>query len=62
VAVEAEGRIVHGGRKRAFYDDRRRLADLVSIDWRVVPVTWEDVEDRPAEWLTKLAHTLALAA
>jgi very-short-patch-repair endonuclease len=62
VAVEADGRIVHGGRRRPFYDDRRRLADLVSTNWRVVPVTWEDVEQRPTEWLTKLAQTLALAA
>lgn len=62
VAVEAEGRIVHGGRRRAFYNDRRRLADLVSTDWRVVPVTWEDVEARSTEWLTKLAQTLVLAA
>ncbi len=62
VAVEADGRIVHGGRRRAFYDDRRRWSDLASIGWRIVPVTWEDVEQRPTEWLTKLAQTLALAA
>lgn len=61
VAVEADGFASHGGRL-AFHADRRRIAGLLSAGWRVVPVTWQDVTERPHEWLTRLARTLARAA
>lgn len=62
VAVEADGFATHGGRRRVFHADRRRLAALASAGWRVVPVTWEDATARSREWLASLGRTLALAA
>jgi very-short-patch-repair endonuclease len=61
VAVEADGYAAHGGR-RAFDADRRRTAKVTSADWRIVPVTWNDVTTRAAEWLKELGRTLVLAA
>jgi very-short-patch-repair endonuclease len=62
VAVEADGFATHGTRRRVFHSDRVRAASLVSHGWRVVPVTWEDVKQRPDEWVGGLGRTLVLAA
>jgi very-short-patch-repair endonuclease len=59
VAVECEGFDPHGGRA-AFARDRRRLANLVSQGWRVIPVTWADVTQRPDGVVALLHATLAL--
>jgi very-short-patch-repair endonuclease len=61
VAVEADGFASHGGR-RSFNADRRRMAMLASLGWRIVPVTWEDATARADLWLSELGRTLALAS
>jgi very-short-patch-repair endonuclease len=61
VALEADGFATHGG-CRSFNADRRRLAELASTGWRVVPVTWEDATTRSNQWLSELGRTLALAS
>jgi very-short-patch-repair endonuclease len=60
VAVEADGFATHGGH-RAFHANRQRITRLVSSGWRVVPVTWQDVTQRPDEWLEAVGRTLILA-
>jgi very-short-patch-repair endonuclease len=62
VAVEADGFATHGACRRVFHADRRRVANLASTGWRVVPVTWEDATTRADEWLRGLGRTLALAS
>ena len=46
VAVECDGFSAHGGRL-SFIADRRRLADLASHGWTVIPVTWEECTWNP---------------
>jgi len=59
--IECEGYAFHAGRDR-WGKDRGRLADLGSIGWRVVPVTWEACtrrRDRVARWIKTGASTAA---
>jgi len=57
VAVECEGFDPHG-RRQAFVRDRDRLADLVALDWRIFPATWEGVTQRPQSLLGKVFRAL----
>jgi len=46
VAIEGFGDRFHRGarqRKR----ELRRLAAIASVDWRVIPVTWDEICDEP---------------
>lgn len=61
VAAECDGFETHGSRL-AWKRDRRRLAALESMGWRIVHITWDDVTGRPAETLDRLALALGLAA
>jgi very-short-patch-repair endonuclease len=61
VAVEADGFGAHGGR-RAFDRDRRRLADLAAAGWRVLPVTWAQVERDPGTFVATVRATVRRAA
>lgn len=58
VAVEADGYAFHGGR-RAFVDDRARLAALVAAGWRVIPATWDELRDRPEALVAHVRAALA---
>jgi very-short-patch-repair endonuclease len=58
VAVEGFGDKFHRGarnRKR----ELRRLADLATVQWRVIPVTWDDITDTPDDVVARIMTTLA---
>lgn len=42
--------------------DHRRLADLASVAWRVLPVTWRDITDAPDAVLARVMQALSDAA
>jgi very-short-patch-repair endonuclease len=44
LAIEADGRQWHSGRRR-FEEDRARQNALLRLGWRVIRVTWSDLED-----------------
>jgi len=58
VAVEAEGFEWHGSRARR-KADTIRVAALERLGWRVLVVTWDDVTQRRAETLDRIAMALA---
>jgi very-short-patch-repair endonuclease len=58
VAVEAEGFEWHGTRAQ-WKADRIRVATLERLGWRVLVVTWDDVTQRRAETLDRIAMALA---
>ena len=60
VAVECDGFETHGYRL-AWKRDRRRLAALEGMGWRIVHVTWDDVTRRPDETLHRVVLALGLA-
>ena len=37
----------------------RRLADLATVHWRVLPVTWDDITDTPDDVVDQVMTTLA---
>jgi very-short-patch-repair endonuclease len=58
VAVEGFGDKFHRSprnRKR----ELRRFADLASMQWRVLPVTWDDITDAPDDVVMKIMTMLA---
>ena len=61
VGIEADGYASHGGR-RAFSHDRQRLADLVGHDWRIIPVTWDLINDHPEKFIEMVRGALGAAA
>jgi very-short-patch-repair endonuclease len=60
VAVAAEGYRWHGGRARWARDLARRNA-LTALGWRVIHVTWSDLQDRPEEVVGLIGRALASA-
>lgn len=58
VAVEIDGFEFHGGRG-AFERDRERDAVLTAAGWRVIRVTWRQLDRSPEAFLVRLAATLA---
>ncbi|MBM3659159.1 MAG: hypothetical protein FJW95_06605 [Actinobacteria bacterium] len=42
--------------------DHRRLADLASVAWRILPVTWREINDVPDEVLARVSRALSDAA
>jgi very-short-patch-repair endonuclease len=42
--------------------DHRRLADLASVSWRVMPVTWHDITVTPDEVVAQVLRAAATAA
>jgi very-short-patch-repair endonuclease len=58
VAVEAEGFEFHGNRLR-WKRDRRRVAQLEALGWRLVVVTWDDVTNHRAETIDRIRATIA---
>jgi very-short-patch-repair endonuclease len=58
VAVEGFGDKFH----RAARDRKRelkRFADLATVHWRVLPVTWDDIVDHPDDVVARIVTTLA---
>lgn len=42
--------------------DQQRLADLASVAWRVIPVTWHDITEMPDRVVAQVVRALADAA
>jgi very-short-patch-repair endonuclease/predicted transcriptional regulator of viral defense system len=61
VAVELDGRAVHGT-KRAFETDRERDRILLAEGWRPMRVTWRQLEDEPETIVYDLRGLLASRA
>lgn len=61
VAVQGHGFVAHGGRMH-HRDDARRLADLASVGWTIVPVTWEAATGEPDVVIDQVRSALAEAA
>jgi very-short-patch-repair endonuclease len=58
VAVEGFGDKFHrNSRKRK--RELRRLAHLASVHWRLVPVTWEEIDQSPDSVVATIVATLA---
>lgn len=58
VGIEADGWAVHG-QPESFTPDRERDHELVADGWTIVHVTAETVRDRPAQFVARMAATLA---
>lgn len=58
---ECDGFEWHGKRLQ-WRRDRRRVAAIEAAGWNIVHVTWDDVTQRPAETLDRLAFALRRAA
>ena len=56
--VEFDGYATHGTR-RSFEEDRRRDQQLVAKGWRVVRITWRQLNDEPIAVVARLATALA---
>ncbi len=59
LAVEADGYGTHGDRE-AFERDRVRYARLAALGWRVLPVTWRQVDERPAKVVERIRRALQI--
>ena len=57
LAIEADGYRHHGGRQR-FEHDRARLNAITALGWRVILVTWQQMQERPQELNEQIARTL----
>ncbi len=55
--VECDGFAWHGNRLQ-WKRDRRRVAALEAVGWRVMHVTWEDVVERPEQTLARIRLAL----
>jgi very-short-patch-repair endonuclease len=58
VAVEGFGDKFHRSprnRKR----ELKRLADLATVNWRVLPVTWDEITDAPDNVVANILSALA---
>ena len=61
LAVEGMGDRFHRS-PRQRRDDRQRLADLASVWWRVLPVTWQEINDAPDTVVARVVRALTDAA
>ncbi|HVL89580.1 MAG TPA: DUF559 domain-containing protein [Actinomycetota bacterium] len=58
VAIEADGYRHHNGR-RSWESDRERRNLLTAAGWRVLQITWTDVDEHPAETASRIRRLLA---
>lgn len=58
LALEADSYRHHAGRL-AWSRDRIRNRQLLSIGWRMVPITWEDMVEAPDELVDMLRQARA---
>jgi very-short-patch-repair endonuclease len=61
LAIEAQSYGWHSDR-RSWEKDRARIADLVSLGWRVIEVTWRQLCDDPLRVVQRIARALGLPA
>jgi very-short-patch-repair endonuclease len=61
LALEADGFEFHGTRA-AFERDRLRTARLSAQGWRVLPVTWRQLEEQPTKVLARIRQALEFGA
>ena len=59
--METDGWRAHGTRG-AFERDRRRDAELMATGWRVLRISYAQLEREPAWVASRIAEALALAA
>ena len=58
LALEADSYRHHGGRL-AWARDHTRNNVLISLGWRIVPVTWDDLVETPEELITLVRRAYA---
>jgi very-short-patch-repair endonuclease len=58
VAVEGFGDKFHRSPRNRKYE-LKRLGDLATVHWRILPVTWDDITDTPDAVVAKIVTTLA---
>ena len=58
VAVEGFGDKFHRS-PRSRKRELKRLADLATVAWRVLPVTWDEITDTPDDVVARIVTTLA---
>ena len=58
VAVEGFGDKFHRSPRNRKYE-LKRLGDLATVKWRILPVTWDDITDTPDAVVAKIVTTLA---
>jgi very-short-patch-repair endonuclease len=61
VSVECDGFERHGSRLQ-WKRDRRRVAAIEAMGWRLVHLTWDDVTRRSSESVERVALALAASA
>jgi very-short-patch-repair endonuclease len=61
LVVEFDSWTYHSG-KPAFFHDRERNGYIVGNGWSVLPVTWEQLTERPIETAARIAAALAVRA
>ena len=57
VILELDGFETHGGRS-AFVADRRRIRALSNAGYRVLPVTWDDLDQQPDQLVAEISAAL----
>ena len=57
-SVEGFGDKLHRSPRKRNHE-LERLADLASVHWRALPVTWDDITGTPNEVVEKIVTTLA---
>jgi very-short-patch-repair endonuclease len=58
VGVEGFGDKFHRSARNRKHE-LRRLGDLATVQWRILPVTWEDITQTPDDVVDKIMTTLA---
>ena len=53
LAVECDG-FEHHGQRLLWKRDRRRIAELEAMGWRLIHVTWDDVTNHPDETVARI--------
>lgn len=58
LAIECDG-YEHHGEREAFDNDRLRMARLIALGWRVMPITWKHVTEQKKKVLDRIREALA---
>jgi len=59
IAIEGFGDRYHRDARRR-KRELRRLADIASVDWRVIPVTWDEIRDESDDVVARVVKLLAV--
>ena len=60
LAVECDG-FEHHGQRLLWKRDRRRIAALEALGWRLIHVTWDDVTKHPDETVARIRSAVQRA-